>query len=721
MDIRDNSSAVKPAEMELIQAWLRQLTIAKTRDAGTSPEGKDRLSPGAPFSFTCGARSSRDWLKLENVTIESGDWQEGKKSHLLRWHDPATALACEMELTEFRAFPALEWVIRIRNDGRAETEPLKDFKALDIFWKSAKEGEMPELRRSLGSDGRHDDFQYQCDELRQSMWNAPRTIHLDSEHNNAFRAVRNGSPSFVQNDGRPSATWLPFFNLRTGNDGLIGALGWSGQWFAEFAHDGTGKTELTVGMEFLALKLQPGEAIRSPRIMLLYWQGEPTHAHNVLRQFILAFHRPLVDGKPAEMPVCNGTWGGTPTQGHLDAVAAIAKQGLAYDYYWIDAGWYGISDKPCPDVFHGDWPIVGDWRVNRNYHPNGLKPISDAVHRAGMKFLLWIEPERAKHGTPVTLEHPDWFLRRTQEEPKINDDLLLNLGNPAAWQWAVDTVSALIVENGIDCYREDFNLDPSPYWRNTEVDGRKGMVEIRFVEGLYAFWDELRRRHPHLLIDNCASGGRRLELETISRSVALWRTDYNCFTFMTPDASQVHGAGLNHWLPLNAISPFAIPGDTYQVRSILAAGIVLNLDEFGIRDSKAPDFPWAWFHKMIAEAKRLRPCFLGDYYPLTPCVIHPDAWMACQLHRPDQNEGAVLAFRRAASPMSAATYQLHGLKAASRYEFEDADSGKIWRMTGRQLLTKGLPLAIGNPRECRLLFYKEVARNVVSRKSRFAS
>ena len=159
----------------------------------------------------------------------------------------------------------------------------------------------------------------------------------------------------------------------------------------------------------------------------------------------------------------------------------------------------------------------------------GLRPISDAAHKAGMKFLLWIEPERAKYGTPVTLEHPEWFLRKTKEEPKPNDDLLLNLGNPEAWQWVVETVSSLIDENGIDCYREDFNIDPAPFWRNADEADRQGMAEMRFVEGLYAFWDELRRRHPGLLIDNCASGGRRLDLETIGRSVALWRTDYNCF------------------------------------------------------------------------------------------------------------------------------------------------------------------------------------------------
>ncbi|MFZ4396510.1 MAG: alpha-galactosidase, partial [Kiritimatiellia bacterium] len=211
--------------------------------------------------------------------------------------------------------------------------------------------------------------------------------------------------------------------------------------------------------------------------------------------------------------------------------------------------------------------------------------------------------------------------------------------------------------------------------------------------------------HPGLLIDNCASGGRRLELETVSRSVALWRTDYNCFPHTQADASQVHTAGLHFWLPLNATSPMAQPGDTYQVRSAYSAGLVLNVEEFGLRDCKQPDFPWDWFQQRILEAKRLRPYFYGDYYPLTPCSIDPQAWLAYQLLLPARQEGAVLAFSRAESPMTSAGLQLQGLDAMRMYTFECADSGKRWQVNGQELMTKGLAISLDIPRTSRLLFF----------------
>ena len=700
--------------MAMMQAWIDMLcggTVDAPDDPMTQPA---RHAPEVPFSFVCGTRSSREWITPANARCETGAWQHGRRVHLLHWSDRESALFCTMELTEFSDFPAMEWVVRLRGDGTGETAPLRDFKALDMSWQCAGDGDVPELCRAYGSDGRHDDFQPVRDELRQSMWDAGRTIRMDSAANAAFRTVRNGSPSFVPGDQRPSATWLPFFNLRTGDDGLCMAVGWSGRWFAEFAHDGQGITTISAGMEHLELRLRPGEAIRSPRMALLYWQGAPAHAHNLWRRFILAQHSPCIDGQPVHMPVCNGSWGGTPTAGHLDAIAQIRQQGLPYDYYWMDAGWYGTSTRPCPSVFEGEWAITGDWRVNPRYHPQGLQPVSEAAHRAGMKFLLWIEPERATYGTPVTLEHPDWFLRTSTEPPQPGENMLLNLAHPDAWSWAVETVSALIAENGIDCYREDFNMDPGPYWDTVDEAGRKGWLEIRFVEGLYAFWDELRRRHPHLLIDNCASGGRRLELETVSRSVALWRTDYNCFPHTRAEASQLHSAGLQHWLPLNSTSPMAKPGDTYQARSAYSAGVVLSLNEFGSSDSGAPDVDFAWYRRRLAEVRRLRPYYLGDFYPLTSCVFDLDSWLVYQLILPETQEGAILAFRRPESLMTSGCFRLHGLDVAATYLFEDADNGRTSQARGHALLHKGLDLTLDTPRASRLLFYQRLGEDTAN-------
>src|SRR5205823_8017603 len=124
---------------------------------------------------------------------------------------------------------------------------------------------------------------------------------------------------------------------------------------------------------------------------------------------------------------------------------------------------------------------------------------------------------------------------------------LLNLGIPAARQYVTDMISRLIEEDGVTCYRQDFNTDPAPFWKAADAPDRVGMTEIRHIEGLYAYWDELVARHPGLWIDNCASGGRRIDLETISRSIPLWRSDLQAspdFFSQTAMQNQTHGLGL---------------------------------------------------------------------------------------------------------------------------------------------------------------------------------
>ena len=75
--------------------------------------------------------------------------------------------------------------------------------------------------------------------------------------------------------------------------------------------------------------------------------------------------------------------------------------------------------------------------------------------------------------------------------------------------WVVQHVDGLIRTNGVDVYRQDCNIDSLAYGNLGDAPHRRGMTQIRHVTGFLAFWDELRRRHPHLLIDTCASGGRR--------------------------------------------------------------------------------------------------------------------------------------------------------------------------------------------------------------------
>ncbi|MFH0796050.1 MAG: alpha-galactosidase [Candidatus Omnitrophota bacterium] len=635
-----------------------------------------------PISFTMDGQSSAEVLARSRFAVEifpTGDSFARKKAV---WNDPVTGLTVAVEATEFTDFPAVEYVLRLKNNGRVNTPIIADILSADFSWPAAT---TTMLYRSRGAMAAMDDFQY----LKESL--APGTN------------VRM-TPGV---DGRSSYLWLPFFNVETDKEGFVMAIGWTGAWLADFNRVDDDLLKIRAGLERTRISLHPGEEIRLPRILLVFWEGEPLTGHNLLRRFLVRHGTPRPGGQPPLTPVSFATWGATPTSAHLERIRKLEAEHADCDCYWMDAGWFGPKRTP---VDRENWYTdVGHWSINPGTHPNGLRPISDAARKAGMKFILWLEPERAWAGTLWPKEHPEWFI-----SPSWGGEIrLLNLGIPEARRFLTDYVSSLIERDGVDIYRQDFNMAPLLFWRNNDPQDRQGMTEIRHIEGLYEFWDELRRRHPHLLIDNCAGGGKRIDLETIRRSIPLWRSDYQCNPKLDATdratGSQIHGIGLNYWVPFSATGTFVCSNDTYDFRSALAAGIVLEpLIDDAIMAEMPKDYSWQWLRTMIAQLKRCRPAFAGDFYPLLSgtASTNKDVWAAYQMHRDDLGEGFFVVFRREQCPFLSAQLVLQGLDGNKRYVVEDANTGEKREAGGDVLLSAGFLVHIPKPRESRLFFLR---------------
>jgi alpha-galactosidase len=355
---------------------------------------------------------------------------------------------------------------------------------------------------------------------------------------------------------------------------------------------------------------------------------------------------------------------------------------IAIDRWWMDAGWY-----PCAPV---GWPKTGTWEVDRQRFPRGLRAVSDHAHARGVKTLLWFEPERVHADTWLTQQHPEWVHGGA-------DGGLLDLGNHQARQWLTDHVDRLLGDEGIDLYRQDFNMDPLPFWRAADAPDRQGITEIRHVEGYLAYWDELRRRHPDLLIDSCASGGRRNDLETMRRSLPLWRTDWRC----EPIGTQACGYGIALWIPLSGTGAEQV--DPYVFRSNMAPFTNCLLD---VRD---PNLDYDLLRRLVDQWRRVADCYLGDFYPLTAHSVAPDAWMAWQFDRPETGQGMVQAFRRPESVYEVARPQLRGLAAGALYEVMDLDTKQVRRCSGAELMEGGLAIAIGERPGSALMTYRALA------------
>jgi len=678
---------VEAEERQTLTKWIAGLGLGRTTKTEVGVvSAQQGWGRSLPLSFKYDGLDSEQWLRKWGIKHTQSDGKD-YATHQFTCRDQDTGLQCTVELQEYANSPACLWNVAFQNTGKTATPILEQVKALDLAWPCSGN---KTLYRARGA------FNYPP--VKKMTGEEFRDDFMRVQDNLAIPIAMGGV------GGRPSVDWMPYFNFQGEEGGLMFGIGWTGQWHAEIS-SGSESVRFQAGMETIRTVLEPGETIRQPAILMIRWQGtDAIRGHNLLRHFILENLAPRCEGKTIQAPACNLSWGGMVAASHLARIKNLDAEQIPFDYYWIDAGWYGKAG-PNASEFTPAWGSqAGDWSVNRDTFPNGFKEISDAAHAGGKAFLLWVEPERAIYGRPITLEHPEWFLGAKTP----GNNLLLNLGNPEARQWCTELIAGLIAEQGLDCYRQDFNIDPLPFWQGNDTPERIGISEIRYVEGLYTFLGELRRRFPKLLIDNCASGGRRLDFEMMRHSIPLWASDMQCFPDYVTERNQQQVHGLSYWLPHFAFGTQDHGGDSYHFRSTLAAGIVVHLFAYEDCPIKA-NYPYPWLRERLAEYHRAKVYFTGDFYPLFDQTNSMKDWAAYQFHRPDMNAGMVLAFRKQGSPIEKARFPLHGLDTAALFEVEDADSKAVMTVSGRELLENGLPIEIASRRCSRLFFLREVS------------
>ncbi len=621
---------------------------------------------GNPFvlSFQYGGTNSATLLKSWKRSVEEANSEKDRKPRVITYREPGSGLVVQLETVSFNDFPAIEWVAHFTNKADKDSPLLENIHAFDSALPlPASDSAM--LHWSKGAVASFDDFQPQ------------------------ETALKAGTKLRLQpGGGRSSSQVLPFFNVEGANGGVIAVIGWSGEWAAEFSADSQNQVAMKTGLDRTHLVLHPGESIRTPRMLLLFYEGDRWHGQNLLRQFVLAHHRPLRSGRPLVAGITCGNWGATAAAVHLDNIQQIISHNLPIEYYWIDAEWFG----------QGGWPVnVGNWELKKDLYPAGFKPLSDALRKSGRELMLWFEPERVFKGTPWHKEHHEWLLDG-------GDNSLLNLGNPAARKFLTDFISAKIDEFGLGCYRQDFNIDPLSFWRAADPPDRQGITEIRYIEGLYAFWDELLQRHPGLIIDNCASGGRRLDLETLGRATPFWRTDGPRDAI----AHQCHTYGLLPWIPLSATSEDRARDD-YEFRSSMCSGLCLNWWVSGDAPAERipADFPYDWARTTLERYLKFREFYYGDYYPLTGYSQGQDVWMAYQLDRPDLGKGMVVVLRRPGSPYETARFPLRGLDERASYRVANLDAHQERSCPAAELLGAGLEVTLKDKPGSALLLYEK--------------
>lgn len=611
-----------------------------------------------PFSFKYEGQSSATLLPQWQRTFSAQQLDENRTQRTVTYTDPSTKLKVECVAVEYKDFPTVEWTLYFTNTGSSNTPIIEQIKSLDTKFSRGDTGEFV-LHYNNGDNCSQDSYA-----PREDILTPGRSFHTSSS------------------GGRPTTGGFPYFNIEEPSGGVIAVISWAGQWAADFTRDQANGLRVSAGQEQTCFRLYPGERVQQPMAVLQFYNGDWIDAQNTWRRWMVKHNLPKPNNAvpPPMTFMCvslYSTW--EEQKAHIDKYLA---ENIPLDYWWQDAGWY-----PCPP---NQWYAgVGTWEPDYTRYPGGIRQMSDYVHERGLQQIVWFEPERVYSGTWLALNHPEWIYGGSGGG-------LLKLGDPACWSWLVEKIDGLLVSEGIDLYRQDFNIEPLGYWRGNDPGDRQGITEIKHVMAYYAYWDELHRRHPNMIIDSCASGGRRNNLETLRRALPLLRSDYQ----NEPIGQQCHEWATAMWIP------FIGTGVGYESRYYVRSSFSMS---FGVGASLgSPPEVWADMRDIFAQWEQVSKYMLSDFYPLTPFSLATDVWMGWQFNDPEKGEGYVHAFRRPNCTSASQVVCLRGLDRDSDYALTNLDTSSQMTKSGAELMDQGLPLTLTTAPADVLMVYKRV-------------
>jgi hypothetical protein len=356
-----------------------------------------------------------------------------------------------------------------------------------------------------------------------------RTFRLDDLPRHA-REVRLGSR------GSSSNEQLPFFGIETPDGrGVLVGIGWTGHWQAGIGCRGT-QLHATAGLVQTSFRLHPGEKVRGPRVLLVFWDGPRLHGQNMLRRTLYEHYVPRLPGGKPHQPLVSVNvcftyhgHGGYLEQVTEKTVSALVEPfiDLGAEALVIDAGYYQCKNW-------GEIEVTKDYSYCKERFPRGFQPIAQPLKKAGVDFGLWFVPE----------------VFGDMGDPRVQEKFLAVLDNYVETQ-------------GLTMYRQDGGGTPSGAGPD-----RLGIPEMQHIAGLYAMQDEIRRRHPLIIMEGCCGGGRRIDLESLSRF--LWHQKSDRWFDTVSDHCGLCGANL--FLPGGLIN---VPTEKEAGAALQASAAVL--------------------------------------------------------------------------------------------------------------------------------------------------
>ena len=318
----------------------------------------------------------------------------------------------------------------------------------------------------------------------------------------------NQSPYFIAHRGATETRGAVYF----------GSLAYSGNFKVIAGRDLYGITRVSLGMNDFDFShtLEPGAHLETPPVYCGKTEGLGEMSRQMNR-FCLEHLLPS-RFRSETLPVLYNSWEATEFNVNVADQTRLAEiaAGIGVELFVMDDGWFGARNN--------DRAGLGDWFVNPEKFPGGLDELIGNVNALGMDFGLWVEPEMVNPDSDLYRAHPDWayhFPHRHADE--LRHQLVLNMTRSDVQTYILDCLDRLLTDHNIRYIKWDMNRPFSQVGAENLADPK--MYSYLHTMAVYRIVDELKRRHPAVQFESCASGGGRCDLGAISHFDQVWTSD----------------------------------------------------------------------------------------------------------------------------------------------------------------------------------------------------
>jgi alpha-galactosidase len=374
------------------------------------------------------------------------------------------------------------------------------------------------LLRALSMSMDFDHHQYDLLSLSGS-WSRERHI--------VRRPLTNGTQSVESRRGASGHSENPFIALLEPGAGeengeVFGfSLIYSGNFLAAAEVEQYGTTRVLLGINpfDFSWTLLPGEEFITPEAVLVHSSeglgGMSRTYHRIYRKY-LGKSRYIDE----ERPVLINNWEATYFNFNEEKLKEIAKQAaeLGIELMVLDDGWFGKRND--------DHSSLGDWYVNQEKLPNGLRGLSETFHRYGMKFGLWFEPEMVSLDSGLYRAHPDWCLHvpdRSRSQGRWQ--LILDYSREDVREAVIGMLSDILGNSGISYVKWDMNRNMTEIGSALLPEERQQETAHRYILGVYQVMETITERFPEILFESCSGGGGRFDPGILYYMPQNWTSD----------------------------------------------------------------------------------------------------------------------------------------------------------------------------------------------------